>query len=108
MPEKDPTNWGYATWLLAIGMSCAGGAVNWYARVRQGHTRAFNVIELIGEIFTAAFVGLGVFMLMQGLDQPLGLCAAGAGVGGHMATRLLFAVEKAIETRLRVHGKSGK
>lgn len=101
MPEKDPTNWAVATWALAIGMSCAGGLVNWYARVRQGHTRAFNVIELIGEIFTSAFVGLGVFMAAQALEQPLGLCAALAGIGGHMATRLLFAAEKWIESRFR-------
>ncbi|MEX3628325.1 MAG: phage holin family protein [Burkholderia sp.] len=105
MPTKDPTNWGYATWLLAIGMSCAGGLVNWYARVKQGHTRAFNIIELIGEIFTSAFVGLGVFMAVQALDQPIGLCAALAGVGGHMATRLLFAVEKWIEARFRTLAK---
>jgi hypothetical protein len=101
MPTKDPTTWTYATWLLAIGMSCAGGLVNFYARVKQGHARAFNLIELLGEIFTSAFVGLGVFMIAQGMDQPVGLCAALAGVGGHMATRLLFTVEKVVESRLR-------
>ena len=105
MPEKDPTNWGLSIWLLAVGMSCAGGLVNWYARVKQGHTRAFNIIELIGEIFTSAFVGLGVFMTAQAMDQPIGLCAALAGVGGHMATRLLFAVEKWIEARFRTLAK---
>lgn len=105
MPEKDPTNWGLATWALAVGMSCAGGLVNWYARVKQGYARAFNIIELIGEIFTSAFVGLGVFMAAQGMDQPLGVCAALAGVGGHMATRLLFAVEKWIEARFRTMAK---
>lgn len=105
MIEKDPTNWGLSIWLLAIGMSCAGGLVNWYARIKQGHTRVFNIIELIGEIFTSAFVGLGVFMAAQAMDQPLGLCAALAGVGGHMATRLLFAVEKLIEGRFRTIAK---
>ncbi|MGL4265157.1 MAG: hypothetical protein ACRCTX_26335 [Afipia sp.] len=37
--------------------------MNWYAKVKMGHTRAFNIIELIGEIFTSGFVGLGVFVL---------------------------------------------
>jgi hypothetical protein len=101
MPEKDPTTWGYGIWALAVGMSAAGGLVNFYARVKQGHTRAFNVIELVGEVFTSAFVGLGVFMAGQSYDQPIGLCAAMAGVGGHMATRLLFAIEKLLEHRLR-------
>lgn len=49
MPEKDPTTWTAATWLLALGMAFGGGgAVNWYAKVKHGHTRAFNIIELIG------------------------------------------------------------
>lgn len=100
MPEKDPTTWGLATWLLALGMAFGGGLVNWYAKVKRGHTRAFNVIELIGEIFTSGFVGVAMFMLLEALGQPIGLCAAAAGIGGHMATRLLFAIERTIEARL--------
>ena len=100
MPEKDPTTWTAATWLLALGMAFGGGAVNWYAKVKRGHARAFNIIELIGEIFASGFVGLGVFMLLAAMGQPAGICAAAAGVGGHMATRLLFAIERAVEARL--------
>lgn len=81
--------------------------MNWYARIKRGHTRAFNIIELIGEIFTSGFVGLGVFMLLAGFDYPVGICAAAAGVGGHMATRLLFAVERMIEARLEGLAKRG-
>ena len=108
MPEKDPTTWAAATWLLALGMAFGGGAVNWYAKVKRGHTRAFNIVELIGEIFTSGFVGLGVFMLLAALDQPVGICAAASGVGGHMATRLLFAIERAVEARLDNLAKKGK
>lgn len=107
MPEKDPTTWGLATWLLALGMAFGGGAVNWYAKVKRGHTRAFNIIELIGEIFTSGFVGLGVFMLLAAVEQPAGICAAAAGVGGHMATRLLFAIERAVDARLEHLAKKG-
>ena len=38
MPEKDPTTWTAATWLLALGMAFGGGVVNWYAKVKRGHT----------------------------------------------------------------------
>lgn len=107
MPEKDPTTWSAATWLLALGMAFGGGLVNWYAKVKRGHTRAFNIIELVGEIFTSGFVGLGFFMLMAAMDQPVGICAAASGVGGHMATRLLFAIERAIESRLDSLSKKG-
>ena len=101
MPTKDPTTWGAATWLLAFSMAFAGGLVNWYAKLKRGHTRAFNVVELIGEMFTAGFVGLVAFMALDAIDQPLGVCAAAAGVGGHMATRLLFALERVLEARMK-------
>lgn len=100
MPEKDPTNWTAATWALAIGMATVGGLVNWRARIKKGHARAFNIIELIGEVFTSGFVGVSVFMLLEAMGQPAGICAAAAGIGGHMATRLLFAVERVIEHKL--------
>lgn len=101
MIDEDPTIWSGSTWLLAIGMSVAGGVVNWYAKVRSGHTRAFNIVELIGEVFTAAFVGLSVFMLLLAIGQPMGVCAAASGVGGHMAARLLFVLERAIEAKIK-------
>lgn len=101
MPEKDPTTWGLATWLIALGMSAAGGVLNWYAKMKSGRTRAFNVVELVGEVFTSAFVGLGAFMALDGIGQPLGVCAASAGLSGHMAARLLFLIEQNIEERLR-------
>lgn len=108
MLEKDPANWPIATWVLALGMALSGGVVNWYAKVRRGHTRAFNIIELIGEVFTSGFVGLGVFMLLAAMGQPAGVCAAAAGVGGHMATRLLFAVEQVIASRLDADKSSNR
>lgn len=100
MMDKDPATWAASTWWLAFGMACAGGLVNWYAKIKRGYTRAFNIVELIGEIFTSGFVGLSVFFTMAALDQPVAACAAGAGIGGHMATRLLFAIERAVEARL--------
>ena len=100
MPDKDPANWAAATWILALSMAVGGGLINWYARIKRGHARVFNFVELIGEIFTSGLVGLGVFMFLLSWDQPAGACAAAAGVSGHMATRLLFAIERAIERQI--------
>lgn len=100
MPEKDPLNWTLATWVLALAMPLGGGLVNWYARIKSGNTRVFNFVELLGEVFTSGFVGVGVFMVLASWEQPTGVCAAAAGVSGHMATRLLFAIERAIEKKL--------
>lgn len=101
MLEKDPTAWNLATWVLALAMAMGGGFVNWYAKVKHSHTRAFNLMELVGEIFTSGFVGTGVFMTLDGFGQPMSLCAAGAGVGGHMAARLLFMIEHIVEQKLK-------
>ena len=100
MPIKDPTTWSLATWALATGMAVTGGFVNWYSKVKKGHTRAFNFVELIGEIFASGLVGTDAFMILASYDQPLGICAASAGVGGHMGTRLLFLIEQALERRM--------
>lgn len=100
MPAKDPLNWTLGTWMLALSMAMGGGIVNWYAKLKSGHVRVFNFVELLGEVFTSGFVGLGVFMLLDSWDQPAGFCASAAGVAGHMATRLLFAIERAVERQL--------
>lgn len=101
MPAKDPTNWNLATWILAILMASAGGLVNWYHHYKQQHPRTFNLFELVGQIFTSAFVGLGVFMAVQSLDGSVGLSAMFGGVGGHMANRLLSLTELWIENEIR-------
>ena len=101
MPEKDPTNWTHATWALSIIMASAGGVVSWYGKVKAGHTKAGNIIDLVLDVFTSAFVGTAVFMAMDAIGHPIGLCAAAGGVGGHMGTRLLFILEKSlIESKL--------
>jgi len=101
MLERDPTAWSLATWILAVGMAVIGGLVNWWTRVKAGSARALNIIELIGEIVTSGFVGVGVFMLLDAMEQPMGVCAAAAGIGGHMATRLLFLTERHLEQWLK-------
>jgi len=99
MIEKDPTLWGISAWIFALSMPIAGGLVNWYGKIRQGRTRIFNIVELVGEIFTSGFVGLGTFMLLASYDQAPGVCAAFAGISGHMATRILFLIEQYIEAK---------
>lgn len=100
MPEKDPTTWTWATWLLAIGMGFSGGAVNLWAKLKSQHPRAFSIFEVIGELFTSGFIGAGSFMAAYALGASEGISAGAAGIAGHMSTRLLFALERAAEERL--------
>jgi hypothetical protein len=99
MIDKDPMAWDLSTWLFVLTVSCAGGLVNWLKKLRQGHTNAFKIVEFIGEVFTSGFVGLMVFMVMHNFDQPIGINAACAGVAGHMATRILFLIERILESK---------
>lgn len=101
MPEKDPTAWAIGTWLLAIGMGFSGGAVNLWARMKSRHPKAFSLFEVIGELFTSGFVGAGAFMASYALGASEGVAAGVAGIAGHMSTRLLFALERAAEAKLK-------
>ena len=65
MPEKDPSTYGLITYLWVTGLAAWGGLVNFYRKVKSGETRAFNVVELIGEIATSAFAGLITFWLCE-------------------------------------------
>ena len=84
------------TWLLALCMAVGGGVVNWMGQTRNTENSVFSVFELMGELFTSGFIGVGVFMVAETLNQDIGICAALAGIGGHMATRLLFLIERFI------------
>ena len=101
MPEKDPTTWTAATWILAFGMALGGGFINWYSKVRAGHTRIFNVAELFGEMLISGVVGLASYMACDGLGLPPSLNAVAAGVGGHMGTRLVFLAEQVATKKIK-------
>lgn len=99
--DKDPTAWTLEVWALAISMAVLGGLVSIAQRLPCGRGRPFGFWEMAAEMMTSGFVGLTAFMALESFDMPLGICAAGSGVAGHMATRLLFLIENVIEKRLR-------
>lgn len=102
VPDKDPTLWNAATWTLACVMAFGSGAINWWARAKQGNPRVFSVFELLGEMLTSGLVGVGAFMFLASYDSPAGVCAAAAGVAGHGAARLLYVLERAVERKIDV------
>lgn len=103
---SNPSEWGGFTWLLAVGMPAFGGIVNWYSRIKKGRSRSFNLVELVGEIFTSGFVGLTVFMILRSYDYSEGISAAIGSYCGHMGTRFLFAIEGIIESRIEALSKN--
>lgn len=65
--------------------------------------RVFSLMELVGELFTSGFTGLGVFMILGAWEQPAGVCAAASGISGHMGARLLFVLERAAEAKINAY-----
>ena len=97
MPYKDPSNWSLVTWLLVTVMSIFGGISSWYKRAKDGHPRAINFVELMGEIATSGLMGFVGFAVADWYFDNVSLSAAAAGMCAHFATRLLYQAEGLID-----------
>lgn len=100
MPEKDPTNWSAAMWLLASGSAIAGGIVSWYQKMKA-RNGSFKLCEFGIETAISGFIGVGVFMTAAAAGAEAGICAALAGMGGKMSTGLLTLIEDVIKSKIR-------
>ena len=99
MPEKDLNTYSMITYLWVTGLSMLGGFVSFARKVKEGKARAFNIIELIGEIITSAFTGIVTFFLCQAAGVGELWTIAFVGISGHMGTRAIFLMEKFFERR---------
>ncbi len=97
---RDPTSYSWITYAWVIVWSVLGGLVSWYSKIKAGVSRPFNLVELVGEIFTSAFAGITTFYVCEwgGVD-PL-LSAVFIGIAGHMGTRFVFFMERILERHL--------
>ena len=94
MPEKDPTSYSFLTYGWVFGLAILGGVVSFMRKLQDGHARAFNFIEFIGEIVTSAFAGVITFWLCEHSNLSPLMTAALVGVSGHMGSRAIFMAEK--------------
>lgn len=99
-PEKDPTTYGLITYLWVTGLAAWGGLVSFYRKVQSGEARAFNVVELIGEIATSAFSGLITFWLCEAAQIDALVTASLVGISGHMGSRALYQFERWAQVRI--------
>jgi hypothetical protein len=100
MPEKDPTTYGLLTYAWVFALSAWGGAINFWRKVKTGQARAFNIMELIGELFTSAFAGVITFWLAESAGIDGLLTAALVGISGHMGSRAIAVMEQWAGQRL--------
>ncbi len=82
-------------WVIVI--SLLGGFAAWARKVREGHARAFNVAELIGELIISGFAGIITFLFCRWADLNEWASAAFIGIAGHMGSRAIFLGEQALE-----------
>lgn len=94
---------GLPTLIMAL-IAMAGGLVNFYRKWQEGNVRAFNFVELIGELCVSGICGVFAWWLFKGLGVSEWLTGAGVGVAGHMGSRTLFIAEKAIEAWAKKRG----
>lgn len=110
MPNIDPSSsnaaadfvsrLGHAgTYAAIVFVAAWGGVVSWIQNRKRGVARPFSFVELIGEITTASFCGLLACLLCQEAGLSIELTAAIAGVAGHMGSRGLFLLERALVAR---------
>lgn len=99
MPEKDPTSYSLLTYFWVFGIASMGGFVSFMRKVQQGHARAWNFVEFVGEISASAFAGVITFYLCeQSHVDPL-YTAALVGITGHMGSRALFMFEGWLQSK---------
>ena len=99
MPEKDPFNYSVITYLWVMGLAMWGGIVSFMRKVREGVVHRFSIVELVGELVTAGFIGVITFWLCEWADMPPLLSAAFVGISGHMGSRAIFQFEGFLKKR---------
>lgn len=93
MPEKSPEAYSFITYGWVFALAILGGIVSFMRKLQEGHTRAFNIIEFIGEIVTSAFAGVITFWMCEHSGLSPLVTAAFVGISGHMGSRALFMAE---------------
>lgn len=99
MIERDPTSYPFITYAWVFGLAILGGVVNFMRKLQEGHVRAFNIVELVGEIVTAAFAGVITFWLCESTGISPLVTAALVGISGHMGSRALFLFEDFLKSK---------
>lgn len=97
--EKDPTSYSLLTYAWVFLLSILGGVVNFMRKLHEGHVRAFNIIEFIGELVTSAFAGIITFWLCEHAQFAPLITAALVGVSGHAGSRAIFMLEEFLKTK---------
>jgi hypothetical protein len=90
------------SWALLIGLSLLGGLASFMRKMKEGHVRAWNVTEFIGELVISGFTGIVVANLCDYIGAPTSLKYALVGIMAHMGSRALFKLESVANARFNL------
>ena len=102
MPEKDPANYALVTYLWVAILSAWGGLASFIQKHRTGKTRAFNVMELVGELVISSLAGLLTFYMCEYAEIDRLLEAVFVAISGHMGARAIAQFEQYLMRRFPV------
>jgi hypothetical protein len=98
-PRNDPTTFSLLTYAWVLGLSFWGGLASFIGKHKRGEVRAFNIVELLGELVVSGLSGVLTFYLCTWAKFDPLLSAAFVGVSGHMGSRAIMQLEKIAERR---------
>lgn len=92
----------YASFAWVVLLAMLGGVANFFRKLRDGQVRPFNFVELLGELFIAAFSGICTFLLCEAARLDPILTAALVAISGHMGSRAVFMFESVFARKFGV------
>lgn len=90
------------SWIFLIGLSLWGGCASFVRKMREGHARAWNITELIGELAISGFTGIVTAHLCDAAGASSPMKYALVGIAAHMGSRALFKFEAVMNSRLNL------
>jgi hypothetical protein len=90
------------SWALLIGLSLLGGLASFMRKMKEGHVRAWNFTEFVGELVISGFTGIVVANLCDYIGAPTSLKYALVGIMAHMGSRALFKLESLANSKFNL------
>jgi hypothetical protein len=90
------------SWVLLIALSLLGGLASFMRKMKEGHVRAWNFTEFVGELVISGFTGIVVANLCDYIGAPTSLKYALVGIMAHMGSRALFKLESLANSKFNL------
>jgi hypothetical protein len=106
-PSNPQPNGGFdldamLSWALLIGLSLWGGLASFVRKMKDGHVRAFNITELVGELTVSGFTGVVMANICDSIHTGEPMKYALVGITAHMGSRALFKLESFANQKLNL------